>query len=91
VGNVVPSKLGKDIQKQTKRKYKKLQSDEWAEAIPNRYGNRKANANYMVAEALNELTYNVLYGSLKEGFSNDNQKRLILEEVSKELKKREGK
>jgi hypothetical protein len=87
VGNVVPSKLGKDIQKQTKRKYKKLQSDEWAEAIPNRYGNRKANANYMVAEALNELTYNVL----KEGFSNDNQKRLILEEVSKELKKREGK
>ena len=76
--------MGKNIQKQTKRKYKKLQSDEWAEAIPNRYGNRKANANYMVAEALNELTENVL----KEGIKNKSQRQFISEEAKKELKRR---
>ena len=84
VGNVVPSNLGKNIKKQTQRKYKKLQSDEWAEAIPNRYGRRKANANYMVAEALNELTQNVL----KEGIKNKNQEKFILEQANKKLKKR---
>ena len=84
VGNVVPSNLGKNIKKQTQRKYKKLQSDEWAEAIPNRYGRRKANANYMVAEALNELTQNVL----KEGIKNKSQRRFISEEVKKELDRR---
>ena len=84
VGNVVPSNLGKNIKKQTQRKYKKLQSDEWAEAIPNRYGRRKANANYMVAEALNELTQNVL----KEGIKNKSQRRFISQEVKKELKRR---
>ena len=75
VGNVVPSNLGKNIKKQTQRKYKKLQSDEWAEAIPNRYGKRKANANYMVAEAINELTQNVL----KEGIKNKSQRQFISE------------
>jgi len=84
VGNVVPSNLGKNIKKQTQRKYKKLQSDEWAEAIPNRYGKRKANANYMVAEAINELTQNVL----KEGIKNKSQRQFISEEVKKELKRR---
>tara|TARA_R100000951_G_scaffold79203_1_gene67193 strand:- start:5243 stop:5986 length:744 start_codon:yes stop_codon:yes gene_type:complete len=84
VGNVVPSNLGKNIKKQTQRKYKKLQSDEWAEAIPNKYGKRKANANYMVAEAFNELTKNVL----KEGIKNKNQEKFILEQANKELKKR---
>jgi len=84
VGNVVPSNLGKDIQRQTKRKYKKLQSDEWAEAIPNRYGKRKANANYMVAEAINELTSNIL----KEGIQTKQQKDFIISEAKKELRKR---
>lgn len=84
VGNVVPSELGKNIQKQTARKYKKLKSDEWAEAIPNKYGKRKTNPNYMVAEALNELTTNIL----KEGIKNISQKQFISEEVKKELKRR---
>ena len=84
VGNVVPSNLGKNIKKQTQRKYKKLQSDEWAEAIPNRYGKRKANANYMVAEAINELTQNVL----KEGIKNKSQRQFISEEAKKELDRR---
>ena len=68
----------------TKRKYKKLQSDEWAEAIPNRYGKRKANANYMVAEAINELTSNIL----KEGIQTKQQKDFIISEAKKELRKR---
>ena len=84
VGNVVPSNLGKKIKKQTQRKYKKLQSDEWSEAIPNRYGKRKANANYMVAEAFNELTQNIL----KEGIKNKSQKGFLTEEIKKELKRR---
>ena len=84
VGNVVPSKLGKDIQKQTKRKFKKLKSDEWAKAIPNRYGDRKANANHMVAEALNEITQSVI----REGITTEEQKKLIIEQAAKELKRR---
>ena len=84
VGNVVPSRLGDKIQKQTKRKYRKLSSDKWAKAIPNKYGDRKQNPNYMVAEAINELTTNVL----KEGIKNKNQKNFILEEVKKELRRR---
>lgn len=84
VGNVVPSDLGKNVEKKVKRKYKKLKSDEWAKAIPNRYGDRKANADYMVAEAFKEITNNVI----KEGIRTPNQKKLIIEQASKELKRR---
>jgi hypothetical protein len=84
VGNVVPSDLGKNVEKKVKRKYKKLKSDEWAKAIPNRYGDRKANADYMVAEAFKEITNNVI----KEGIRTPNQKKLIIEQAAKELKRR---
>lgn len=84
VGNVVPSDLGKNIENKVKRKYKKLKSDEWAKAIPNKYGKRKANANHMVSEALNEITRNVI----KEGIKTKEQKKLILERAYKELKRR---
>tara|TARA_R100000657_G_C4668250_1_gene112391 strand:+ start:461 stop:1207 length:747 start_codon:yes stop_codon:yes gene_type:complete len=84
VGNVVPSNLGKNIENKVKRKYKKLKSDEWAKAIPNRYGDRKANPNYMVAEALKEITQSVL----KEGVKTKEQKKLIIEQANKELKRR---
>ena len=43
-----------------KRKYDALKSDEWAEAVPNRYGKQKPNPNYMVTEALRELKENIL-------------------------------
>ena len=55
VGNVVPSKLGDKVLKKVKRKYNKLKSDEWDEAIPNRYGKQKPNPNYMISEAIKEV------------------------------------
>jgi len=55
IGNTVPSKLGDKVIKKVKRKYNKLKSDEWSEAIPNRYGKQKPNPNYMVAEAIKEV------------------------------------
>ena len=84
VGNVVPSNLGKNIEKKVKRKYKKLKSDEWAKAIPNKYGDRKSNPNHMVAEALNEITQSVI----REGIKTEEQKKLIIEQATKELKRR---
>jgi hypothetical protein len=60
VGNVVSSDLGKNVLKKVKRKYSKLKSDEWDEAIPNRYGKQKPNPNYMVTEALRELKEKLL-------------------------------
>jgi len=55
VGNVVPSDLGKEVLKKVKRKYAALKSDEWDEAIPNRYGKQKPNPNHMVSEAIKEI------------------------------------
>ena len=83
---MVPSNLGKKIEKKVKRKYKKLKSDEWAKAIPNQYGDRKANPNYMVAEAFKEITKNVI----KEGIKTTDQKKLIISQASKELRRRQN-
>ena len=55
VGNVVPSNLGDKVLKKVKRKYNKLKSDEWDEAIPNRYGKQKPNPHYMISEAIKEV------------------------------------
>jgi len=55
LGNVVPSDLGQEVLQKVKRKYDKLKSDEWGEAIPNRYGKQKPNPGHMVSEAIKEV------------------------------------
>ena len=69
VGNVVPSKLGKNVLKKVKRKYDRLKSDEWDEAIPNRYGNQKPNPNYMVSES-KKPTKSLIIETIREGFGS---------------------
>jgi len=46
--NAIESNLGNQLVDKIERKARKLDSDEWSEAIPNLYGDRKANRGYSI-------------------------------------------
>lgn len=84
VGNVVPSELGKNKLKKVARKYDKLKSDEWAKAIPNKYGDRKRNADYMVSESTDKIVRRIA----KQKYKTEAQKLILQEAVRKEIRRR---